>query len=124
MTARRVSPLEGELCGVRVVHVDRVRRARAQEIPNKDLDYLAKVYKLLGDPTRLRTLIALKDGEMCVCDLASFLGVSESAVSHHLRRLRDLLLVKNRRDGQVLYYSLDDVHVENLLDACLDHIHE
>ncbi|HDM09620.1 MAG TPA: transcriptional regulator, partial [Desulfobacteraceae bacterium] len=62
--------------------------------------------------------------EMCVCDLAAFLGLTESAVSHHLRRLKDLALVKSRRDGQILYYSLDDEHVSELLKIGLEHIRE
>ncbi|MBW2084276.1 MAG: helix-turn-helix transcriptional regulator [Deltaproteobacteria bacterium] len=63
-------------------------------------------------------------GEMCVCDLAAFLGLTESAVSHHLRRLKDLALVKSRRDGQILYYSLDDEHVSKILKIGLEHIRE
>jgi len=61
---------------------------------------------------------------MCVCDLAAFLGLTESAVSHHLRRLKDLALVKSRRDGQILYYSLDDEHVSKILKIGLEHIRE
>jgi len=68
--------------------------------------------------------MALAGGEMCVCDLAAFLGLTESAVSHHLRRLKDLALVKSRRDGQILYYSLDDEHVSELLKIGLEHIRE
>jgi len=85
---------------------------------------MAAIFKVLGDPTRLSIVSALRDGEMCVCDLAAFLKMTESAVSHHLRRLRDLSLVKNRRDGQVLYYSLDDDHVQALVTMVLDHVRE
>jgi DNA-binding transcriptional ArsR family regulator len=69
-------------------------------------------------------IMGLRDGEMCVCDLAAFLGLSESAISHQLRRLRDQALVKKRRDGQTLYYSLDDEHVAGLLRVGLDHVRE
>jgi DNA-binding transcriptional ArsR family regulator len=69
-------------------------------------------------------VMALMGGEMCVCDLAAFIGLSESAVSHHLRRLKDLSLVKSRRDGQILYYSLDDDHVAKFLEIGLEHIRE
>jgi DNA-binding transcriptional ArsR family regulator len=78
----------------------------------------------MGDPTRLKIVLALSGGEMCVCDLAAFIGLSESAISHQLRRLKDLALIKNRREGQVLYYSLDDEHVADLLDIGLEHIRE
>lgn len=116
--------LTDELCGVRCVHTDRVDRARRDAIPQKELERLALTYKILGDPTRLRIVMALANGEMCVCDLAAFIGVSESAVSHQLRRLRDLALVKSRRDGQILYYALDDDHVADLLRVGIEHIRE
>ncbi|MFC1883201.1 ArsR/SmtB family transcription factor [Thermodesulfobacteriota bacterium] len=113
-----------ELCGVRVVQLQRVDRARGDAIPEKELNRLALTYRVLGDPTRLKIVMALGGGEMCVCDLAAFLGLSESAVSHQLRRLRELALVKNRRDGQILYYSLDDAHVADLLNVGLEHVRE
>jgi DNA-binding transcriptional ArsR family regulator len=115
---------EEDTCGVRLVHATRVARAREEAIPNHELDRLSLTYKVLGDPTRLKILMALGDGEMCVCDLAVFLGVSESGVSHQLRRLKDLALVKHRREGQILYYSLDDDHVAGLLKVGLEHVRE
>ncbi len=113
-----------DICGVRVIHVNRVRRARNKAISDNELNRLAQTYGVLGDPTRLRIVMALAGGEMCVCDLAVFLGITESAVSHQLRRLRDSALVKRRREGQVLYYSLDDDHVLNLLEIGLEHVRE
>jgi DNA-binding transcriptional ArsR family regulator len=107
-----------------MVHLDRVARAREEAIPDQDLERLALVYKALGDPTRLRMLMALRRGEMCVCDLAALLNLSESATSHQIRRLKDLALVKSRRDGQILYYSLDDHHVEELIQVGQDHLRE
>ena len=124
MGARNATFLEEEGCRIRIVHIEQVARARDQAIPEYELDRLALTYKVLGDPTRLKIVMALKDGEMCVCDLAAFLGLSESAVSHQLRRLKDLALVKRRRDGQVLYYSLDDDHVAGLLNVGLEHVRE
>ena len=127
MTALAPTPPQDELdllCSVRVVHLDRVREAKQNEIEVRELDRLAAVFKALGDPSRLRLMLALRGGEMCVCDLAAFLGVSESAVSHQLRRLRDLGLVRNRRAGQCLYYSLADHHVDELLGLSLDHLRE
>ena len=115
---------EEDVCRIRVVHMDRVRRARDEAISDQELDRLSSMYKVLGDPTRLKIVMALKDVEMCVCDLSAFLGVSESAVSHQLRRLRDLALVKKRRDGQVIYYTLDDSHIADLLSIALDHVRE
>ena len=113
-----------DVCRIRVVHMDRVRLARDEAISDQELDRLSSMYKVLGDPTRLKIVMALKDVEMCVCDLSAFLGVSESAVSHQLRRLRDLALVKKRRDGQVIYYTLDDRHIADLLSIALDHVRE
>jgi len=113
-----------ETCDVRVIHLDRVARAKDEAISQREAERLALTYKALGDPTRLKMVMALAGGEMCVCDLAVFLGLSESAVSHHLRRLKDLSLVRSRRDGQILYYSLDDEHVSRLLKIGLDHVRE
>ncbi|MEN8244489.1 MAG: metalloregulator ArsR/SmtB family transcription factor [Thermodesulfobacteriota bacterium] len=111
-------------CEVRTIHLDRVIRARQEAIADPLLVRLALTYKLLGDPTRLKIVMALKSGEMCVCDLAAFAGVSESAVSHQLRHLREQALVKHRRDGQTLYYSLDDEHVSDLIKIGLEHLLE
>lgn len=111
-------------CLLKMIHLDRVIRAREEAISENEIGRLSLLYKAVADPTRLKIAMALKGGEMCVCDLAALLGVSESAVSHQIRRLKDLALVKNRRDGQVLYYSLDDDHVADLLRVGLEHINE
>ena len=113
-----------ETCDVRVVHLERVVRAQAEIIAEKLVDRLALTFKIMGDPTRLKIILALRGGEMCVCDIAAFVGLSESAVSHQLRRLRELSLVRSRRDGQILYYSLDDDHVLDLVTVGLNHIEE
>ncbi len=113
-----------DACGVRIVHLDKVSHAKATEIPGSDLERMASTYKMLGDPTRLRLLLALSENEMCVCDLAAFTGLTESAISHQLRRLKDLSLVKKRRDGQILYYSLVDTHVTDLLKIGLAHLYD
>ena len=110
-----------DLCNVRVIHADRVEQARKNVFPDKHLDRLVLIYRMLGDPTRLKILMALKNVELCVCDIAAFLGISESAVSHQLRRLRESTIVKHRREGQVLYYTLNDLHVETLLEVGIDH---
>jgi len=108
----------------RVVHPERVDMARRDASPEDELQRLALIYKVLGDPSRLKIVMALRREEMCVCDLAALTGISESAVSHQLRRLKDLSLVKTRRDGQVVYYSLEDKHVVLLLDIGLRHVKE
>ncbi len=124
MTQNKASFIHKDGCQVRVVHLERVAAARQQALPQQELDRLALTYKVLGDQTRLKMVMALAGGEMCVCDLAAFLDLSESAVSHQLRRLKEQALVKNRRDGQVLFYSLDDDHVADLLKTGLEHIRE
>ena len=116
--------LEEDDCRVRVVHLDRVNRARTEAIPESELERLALTFKVLGDPTRLKIFVALSGGEMCVCDLAAYIGLSESAVSHQLRRMREQALVKARREGQVLYYALDDGHVAELLRLGFEHVRE
>ena len=113
-----------DLCGIRVVNLERVQSARNEAISGRELERLALTYRVLGDPNRLKIVMALRQGEMCVCDLAAFLKISESAVSHQLRRLRDLALVKRRRQGQILFYSLDDEHVSGLVNIGLDHVRE
>lgn len=115
---------EDQGCTVRMVHQDRVDRARAEALGARELEALSRFYKALGDPTRLAIALALQSGEMCVCDLAAFTGISESAISHQLRHMKDLALVKSRRDAQTLYYSLDDQHIHDLIRTGLDHIRE
>jgi DNA-binding transcriptional ArsR family regulator len=109
---------------LRVVDAERVRTARREATPEDELQRLALVYRVLGDPSRLKIVMALRRKEMCVCDLAALTGISESAVSHQLRRLKDLALVKSRRTGQVVYYELDDRHVARLIDLGLTHVRE
>ena len=124
MSPRKANLIEEDGCLVRVVHLDRVARARQEAVADHELHRLALMYKALADPTRLRIALALRGGEMCVCDLAALLRISESAVSHQIRRLKDLALVKSRRDGQVLYYSLDDGHVDELIQVGQNHVRE
>ncbi len=111
-------------CKIRVVHLDKVEQARKEAISDRDLERLSLTYRVLGDPNRLKIVMVLRTVEMCVCDLAAFTRLSESAVSHQLRRLKDLALVKSRRDGQIIYYSLDDDHVTGLLEIGLEHVRE
>ena len=85
---------------------------------------LAETFRVLGDPTRVRILDALAGGELCVCDIASLVAISESAVSHQLRLLRGMRLVRPRRAGRLVYYTVDDQHIIELLRQALTHVEE
>jgi DNA-binding transcriptional ArsR family regulator len=124
MGSAKARLIDEDGCQIRVVHLEKVEQARKEVISNRDLERLSLTYRVLGDPNRLKIVMVLRTVEMCVCDLAAFTGVSESAVSHQLRRLKDLALVKSRRDGQIIYYSLDDEHVTDLLEVGLEHVRE
>jgi DNA-binding transcriptional ArsR family regulator len=113
-----------DLCQTRVIHAERLAMARKSALALGELVGLSTLYKALGDPTRLQLLLALRDGEMCVCDLAALARVSESAISHQLRKLRDWGVVRKRRDGQILFYALDDDCIARLLEVGLDHVRE
>ncbi|WP_345568725.1 metalloregulator ArsR/SmtB family transcription factor [Nonomuraea rosea] len=108
-------------CAVKVVDADRVTAVRERMPATGDLADTADVFGLLSDPNRLRLLVALLDGELCVCDLAAVTGQSESAVSHALRLLRAHRIVAARRSGRMAYYRLEDPHVRMLLDLALAH---
>jgi DNA-binding transcriptional ArsR family regulator len=108
-------------CAVRVVDAPRVMSVRERMPAPQDLDDTAEVFGLLSDPGRLRLLLALLEGEMCVCDLAAVSGQSESAVSHALRLLRAHRIVAARRAGRMAYYRLEDAHVRMLLDLAMAH---
>ena len=100
------------------------QNGRARLLPPATVGALADIFKVLGDPTRVRMLDVLSRGERCVCDLARLLGLSESAVSHQLRLLRNTRVVRTRRDGRQIYYALDDRHVLTLFRQGLRHVEE
>jgi DNA-binding transcriptional ArsR family regulator len=108
-------------CATRVVDAERVRTVRSRMPADSELDDTADVFGLMADPGRLRLLVALLDGELCVCDLAAVSGLSESATSHALRLLRAHRVVAVRRAGRMAYYRLDDAHVRLLLDLAVAH---
>ena len=118
------SHMQNEQCDCRCIHQERVQAAEDHALPIKENEQLAALFKAMGDPNRLRILWALDHDEMCVCDLARYIGVSESAVSHQLRQLRQLQLVSNRREGPILYYRLKDKHVSDLIHLALVHLRE
>lgn len=113
-----------EVCDVPVIHVEKVRVVRDRLLPSRVLQGVAELFKVMGDPTRARIVHALTNEELCVCDLAAVLGMSVSAVSHHLRILRNLRLVKFRREGRMIYYSLDDEHVISIFQQGVQHANE
>ncbi len=116
-----VAPLEG--CVVRMVDADRVESARARLLPDDELERLTQLFRLLGDATRSRLLYALLEaGEMCVCDLSAATTTPETNTSHALRLLRTAGIVKARRSGRMMFYSLDDAHVRLLLDVSREHL--
>lgn len=110
------------ICTITLINEAKVTAVRNATPPEEVLIRLAETFKVLGDPTRVRILHALSLEELCVCDIASLLGTTKSAVSHQLRLLRSLRAVKFRKDGRIVYYSLDDSHVGNLLREGLYHI--
>jgi len=112
------------MCGSRIIHQEKVAAAKSEALDISEIDELSHLFKAFADGSRLRILLALANREMCVCDLAALLSISESAVSHQLRLLRNLKLVVNRRDGTILYYRLRDEHVTALLDVALEHVRE
>ncbi len=115
---------ETDACDVIQIDLARVRRLRAALVDADTVTDLAAIFSALGDPTRVRILDVLSHGELCVCDLAAVLGLSQSAVSHQLRLLRALRLVRARRDGRMVFYAVDDRHVTDLLGQGLKHVRE
>lgn len=112
------------ICDCNVIHHDIVDTIRDNIIKQKDLTTLAKFFKVLGDETRVRILWCLDQSEMCVCDICNVLGMNKSAVSHQLKFLRDAKLVKFRKEGKTVYYSLDDEHVRAVFETAREHIGE
>jgi ArsR family transcriptional regulator len=108
-------------CEVNIIHEDQVRLAQAELVDEAHAARLASLFQALSDPTRLRMISALCNHELCVCDLAAVLVMTQSAISHQLRILRDLRLVKARKAGRIVYYSLDDEHIRDLYLRGLAH---
>lgn len=113
-----------ESCNCSIIHEDVINDVK-HSIPEEEVLYdLAELFKVFGDSTRIKILCALFKAEMCVCDMAALFSMSQSAISHQLRVLKQARLVKYRRDGKVVYYSLDDEHVKAIFDQGLNHIIE
>jgi len=113
-----------DLCEVKVTDLARVRRVRREMKSPDAVVLLADTFRALGDPNRLRIVDALARQELCVCDIAAALGMSQSAVSHSLRTLRQLRLVQSRKESKTIYYHLDDDHIARLLADGFEHVEE
>ena len=109
-----------------VVHLDTAKTLARESklLPEGIVQEIAATFGVLGDPTRIRILDALAGGELCVCDIATLAGISESAVSHQLRLLRGMRLVRPRRAGRQVFYSLDDQHIVQLMRVAVTHVQE
>ena len=113
-----------ECCEECAVHDEVVQSVRGMLPDDDDLYDLAELFKVFGDSTRIRILFVLFESEMCVCDIATLLQMGQSAISHQLRILKQNRLVKNRREGKAVFYSLADSHVKTILSQGMDHISE
>ncbi len=122
MAAAAAPIARAEACEVRTVDAGRVVRGRELLLGDEIYFELAETFRALADSSRAKIVYSLLRQELCVCDLAAVVGLSESAVSQHLRVLRNLRLVTPRREGKLVYYSLDDAHVRALLDVSLTHL--
>jgi DNA-binding transcriptional ArsR family regulator len=111
-------------CDCNVIHQDVIDSVKV-DLPESDtVQNLAQLFKVFGDPTRVKILSALFKAEMCVCDMASLFNMTQSSISHQLSVLKQARLVKYRKDGKVVYYSLEDAHVQHIFDQGLIHINE
>ena len=115
---------EIERCDCNMIHEDIVNNVRGKMPEDEHLYDLAELFKVFGDTTRIKILWALAESDMCVCDIAVLLNMTQSAISHQLRVLKQARLVKYKKEGKVVYYSLDDAHVKQIFNQGLIHINE
>ena len=113
-----------EICDVFCINKEAVDDVRAQMLDRNLVADTAEIFKVLGDPTRVRLLYALAHRELCVCDISAVLGMTQSAISHQLRVLRSAHLVRYRKAGKIVYYALADKHVTQFIDVGVDHARE
>ncbi len=110
------------MCDCNIIHQDVVDNT-LKKMPKQSLfDNLAEFFKIIGDPTRTKILFALDQNEMCVCDIANVLGMTKSSISHQLATLKKSGIVKSRRDGKEVYYTLDDEHIKQVFEVGIEHI--
>lgn len=115
---------EFDSCHISIIHEDVIERVKSKVISEDRAIDLAYFFKVFGDATRIKILNALSHEEMCVCDISALLDMNQSAISHQLKVLRQGRLVKTKRDGKVVYYSLDDDHIVKVLNQGLEHVLE
>lgn len=113
-----------ESCDYMHAHEDIVKQVHTKMPPDETLYDLAELFKTFGDSTRIRILYVLFESEMCVCDIAQLLGMTQSAISHQLKALKQAKLVKHRREGKTVFYSLSDSHVRTMIDQGMEHVTE
>lgn len=113
-----------ELCAFLHVHEDLVQKVRESMPPEEDLSALAEFFKVFSDSTRIRILTVLLCSETCVCDIAQLLGMTQPAISHQLRILKQMNLVRTRREGRTVFYSLADDHIKSILSQGMEHVRE
>lgn len=113
-----------DICSCTVIHKDAISKARSGMPQEKHLYDLAEVFKVFGDLTRIRILCALIETELCVCDISALLEMTQSSISHQLRVLKQAKLVKYRKEGKIVYYSLEDEHVQHIFAQALIHVKE
>lgn len=111
-------------CKCTIIHEDVIQTVKTKLPKDENLYDLAELFKVFGDTTRIKIIAALLENEMCVCDIAELFGMTHSAISHQLRVLRHARLVKPRKEGKVVYYSLDDAHIKLLFDTGFAHVME
>ena len=115
---------EKNICEVKCVDRAKVKAVKKRMLNDNEINRLSEVFSILADPTRMKIIFALSKEELCVCDISYLLDVSISAVSHQLRLLRNARLVKYRKEGKMVFYSLDDKHISTLFNEGLKHIRE
>lgn len=115
---------ETECCDEFYTHDNIIDKVKEKMQPDEKMKDLADFYKVFGDATRIRILCVLLESEMCVCDLAEILGMTQSAISHQLRVLKQMKLVKNQREGKTVFYSLADGHIQTIINQGMEHITE
>lgn len=113
---------EADCCDVTIIHDDIVATVREKQLPHDQVIQFASIFQAFGDPTRVRIIHSLILSEMCVCDIAATLEMTQSAVSHQLRLLKNLGIVKRRKVGRTVYYSIDDEHILVLFETGLTHV--
>ena len=111
-----------EMCDCNVIHENVVEDVKSKMLDNEFITEISTFFKILGDNTRVKILFALDHNEMCVCDIANVLNMTKSSISHQLSYLKDLNIVKSRKSGKEVYYSLDDEHVKEVFEVAISHI--